>query len=194
MSDNREKISFGPERANPDALEKAGQEQRDALREMHEKAGENSHERDVEGARNEALEHASKVEHEQKKQELAERQPSPAERRKDGPLGKAERDASFNTTMHEVQQQMSAPSRAFSKVIHNKVVEKVSDVAGETVARPNAMLSGAVFAFILTLGVYLLAKNLGYTLSGFETIGAFIVGWVIGIIYDFLKVMITGRK
>lgn len=194
MSDNREKISFGPERDNSDALDKTREAQQDVLRDMHERAAENSHERDVEGARNEALEHASKVEHEQKKRDLAERQSSPAERRKDGPIGKAERDASFNTTMNEVQQQMSAPSRAFSKVIHNKVVEKVSDVAGETVARPNAMLSGAVFAFILTLGVYLLAKNLGYTLSGFETIGAFIVGWVIGIIYDFLKVMITGRK
>jgi hypothetical protein len=194
MSDNKEKISFGPERADPDALEKAGHEQREALREMHEKAGEHSHERDVEGARHEALEHASRIDHEREQKEVAERQPSPAERRKDGPLGKAERDASFNTTMNEVQQQMSGPSRTFSKVIHNKVVEKVSDVAGETVARPNAMLSGAVFAFILTLGVYLLAKNLGYTLSGFETIGAFIVGWVIGMIYDFLKVMITGRK
>src|SRR5690242_5321186 len=128
MSDSREKVSFGPERVDADALEKAGQEQREALREMHEKAGELSHEKDVEGARHEALEHASKVEHERHRQDLTERQPSPAERRKDGPLGKAEREASFNATMHEVQQQMSAPSRAFSKVIHNKTVEKVSDV------------------------------------------------------------------
>lgn len=194
MSDNREKISFGPEHEHSDALEKAGEKQRDQLRELHEKAGEQSHEKDVEGARHEALEHATKVDHERKLQETAERQPSPAERRKDGPIRKSDRDASFNATMQEVQGQMSAPSRAFSKVIHNKAVEKVSDVAGSTVARPNAILSGAVFAFVITLGVYLIAKYYGYVLTGFETIGAFLVGWAIGIVYDFLKVMITGRK
>ena len=96
--------------------------------------------------------------------------------------------------MKEVRSQMSAPSRTFSKVIHNKTVEKVSDGVGATIARPNAILSGAIFAFVLTLGVYLLAKNLGYPLSGFETIAAFILGWMLGIAYDFLKVMITGRK
>lgn len=194
MSDNREKISFGPEREHSDALEKEGEQQSEKLREMHEKAGEQSHEKDVDGARHEALEQASKIDREREQKEVAERQPSPAERRKDGPIGKSERDASFNATMREVQGQMSAPSRAFSKVIHNKTVEKASEVVGSTVARPNAILSGAVFAFVLTLAVYLVAKNLGYPLSGFETIGAFILGWVIGIIYDFLKVMITGRK
>lgn len=89
---------------------------------------------------------------------------------------------------------MSPSARAFSKVIHNKAVEKVSDVGAATVARPNAILSGAIFAFVLTLGVYLIAKHLGYPLSGFESIGAFILGWILGIVYDFLKVMITGRK
>jgi hypothetical protein len=194
MSDNREKISFGPEHEHSDAIEKAGEQQREHLREQHEKAGEQSHEKDIEGARHEALEHATKIDHEREQQDKAEKKLSPAERRKDGPIGKSDRDASFNTTMHEVQNQMSAPSRAFSKVIHNKAVEKVSDVAGSTIARPNAMLSGAVFAFVLTLAVYLVAKNYGFVLTGFETIGAFVIGWVIGIVYDFLKVMITGRK
>ena len=89
---------------------------------------------------------------------------------------------------------MTPASRTFSRIIHNKTVEKVSDAAGNTIARPNAILSGAVLAFVLTLSVYLIAKNLGYPLSGFETIGAFAVGWVLGITYDFLKVMVTGRK
>jgi hypothetical protein len=192
MNDNKEKIR-GPER-DYSQVKEFGEQQREALRQMHEKAGEQSHEKDLEGARHEALEHATKIDHEHQQEKITEKQPSPAERRKDGPIRKADRDASFSATMNEVQTQMSGPSRAFSKVIHNKTVEKVSDVAGNTVARPNAMLSGAIFAFILTLAVYLVAKNFGYPLSGFETIGAFIVGWIIGIIYDFLKIMITGRK
>jgi hypothetical protein len=170
-------------------LEKAGAERREALREQHEQAGEHSREK-ADEARREALEKAQSIE---KQPATAEHQPAQAERR-ERPIGKPEREASFKATMQEVQTHMSPASRTFSKVIHNKTVEKVSEVAGNTVARPNAILTGAVLAFALTLGVYLVAKNMGYPLSGFETIGAFAVGWILGVAYDFLKVMVTGRK
>jgi hypothetical protein len=194
MGNNPEKISFGPER-KPDSqgLEQAGEELGEELRNKREAAGERSPERGVEGARHE-VEQATRIEREAQPNEEIERQPSPAERRKDGPINKVQRDASFKTTMNEVQAQLSTPSRTFSKVIHNKAIERASDAAASTIARPNAMLSGAVFAFVLTLTVYLVAKNLGYPLSGFETIGAFVLGWIIGIVYDFLKDMINGRK
>lgn len=173
-------------------LEKAGAELRELMREHHEKVGEHSHE-NVEDARREALEKAHSSE---KKERVVAKQEqrTPSAERRDGPISKAEREASFNATMEEVRTHMSPASRTFSKVIHNKTVEKVSDVTGNTIARPNAILSGAIFAFALTLGVYLVAKNLGYPLSGFESIGAFLAGWVIGLTYDFLKVMVTGRK
>lgn len=186
---NKEKIRFGGEHErNPDALAEAGLER---SRELHEQLNENlekGHE-NTEDLKKEALEKALSREKREKHAEA-----SPAERRAQGPISKYEKEASFNATMKEVRGQMSAPSRTFSKMIHNKTVEKISDGVGSTIARPNAILSGAVFAFALTLAVYLVAKNLGYPLSGFETIAAFILGWALGIIYDFLKVMVTGRK
>ena len=96
--------------------------------------------------------------------------------------------------MKQVQQEMSTPSRTFSKFIHNKAVEKTSDALGATIARPNAILAGAFVAFIATIVTYYIAKNIGYRLSGFETIGAFIVGWTIGILFDYFRVMITGKR
>lgn len=113
--------------------------------------------------------------------------------RRTGAISRKEREASFKRHMQQAQQHMSAPSRAFSKIIHNKVVEQTSEFVGATVARPNAILSGAVAAFILVLGVYVVAKNLGYVLSGFETIGAFIFGWILGALYDYLKTLVTGK-
>ncbi|MDX2776273.1 hypothetical protein PV379_02770 [Streptomyces caniscabiei] len=181
-----------PERksGSNEALEAARAEQLKRIEKLNENAVEKSPEKGESAARHEALDAARSIEH-----EIAppsERKSSPAERRS-GP-NKAERDASFKATMSEVQSQMSAPSRAFSKVIHTKGVEKASEVVGSTVARPNALLTGALFAFVLTLAVYLIAKNIGYPLSGFESIGAFILGWILGLVYDFVKVMITGRK
>ena len=96
--------------------------------------------------------------------------------------------------MKQVQTELSPTSRAFSKTIHNKAVEKTSEALGATIARPNAILSGAVMAFILTLAVYVTAKTIGYQLSGFETIAAFVVGWVIGIIYDYFRALVTGKS
>lgn len=164
-------------------------EHHERLRENRERAGEKSHE-NLDDTLKEALEKAKSVEQDRPP---TENEQSPAERRLSVP-SKVERESSFNTTMNEIRGHMTGPSRAFSKAIHNKTVEKASEAVGNTVARPNAILSGAVFAFILTLGVYLVAKNLGYPLSGFETIGAFVLGWVIGLVYDFIKIMVTGRK
>lgn len=185
-----EKINFGHEHANPDALEQAGDKQREKLRQDRERTPEKQPADNPERIKQEALEAASR--HEQEPVTV-ERVESPAERRR-GSISKSERDATFKATMKEIQGHMSTSSRSFSKVIHNKAVEKTSETVGATVARPNAILSGAIFAFIFTLGVYLVAKNFGYPLSGFETIGAFLLGWVVGLCYDFLRVMITGRK
>ncbi|HEY8992748.1 MAG TPA: hypothetical protein VIM37_02760 [Candidatus Microsaccharimonas sp.] len=118
---------------------------------------------------------------------------APTPRRRGG-ISKKEKTASYKKHMKQVQAELPAPQRAFSKVIHSPVVEKSSEFIGATVARPNAILSGAVVAFFLVLVVYIIAKNLGYVLSGFETIGAFIIGWVIGILYDYFKVLVTGKR
>lgn len=192
MSNNSEKIGFDHEQGkNLEAVEQAGIEQRERLRDQLERAGEQSKE-NLEDARHEALESARSIEQEKKPE--TDRQVSPAERRKDGPIGKAEREASYKATMKQVRSELSAPSRAFSKVIHNNAVEKVSDAVGATVARPNAILSGAVAAFVITLGIYLLAKQYGYPLSGFESIAAFIIGWIVGLLFDYFRIMITGKK
>lgn len=102
-------------------------------------------------------------------------------------------DKAFKETMDVIQRQMSAPARTFSKIIHAKTVEEVSDWAGNTIARPNAVLSGSICAFVLVLALYVHAKYVGYALSGFETIGAFVVGWIIGLGFDFIRTMFRKR-
>jgi len=153
-----------------------------------------SAEKQVEKAKIEALESAISVE---KGGAEKDRRPkdSPAARRRGGTVvPKKEKDASYKKRIKQVQEELPPSERAFSKVIHNPIIEKTSEVLGSTVARPNAILAGAVTAFFLVLAVYVLAKTFGYTLSGFETIAAFIVGWAFGLLYDYLRVMITGKK
>jgi len=175
--------------------QEAAAEQLEKLSNTIEQTGEHSPEsgeKSAERARVEALENAISVEAGGKEKDTNSRDASPAVRR--GSIGKSQKDASYKRTMKHVQAELSPISRTFSKIIHAKAIEKTSEVIGSTIARPNAMLAGAVSAFILTLGVYVMAKTLGYQLSGFETIGAFIIGWLLGITYDYLHVLITGKK
>ncbi len=111
-----------------------------------------------------------------------------------GNINKKQRDDSYKKTITRVQNELPASNRLFSKIIHNQVVENISDFIAATIARPNALLSGSVVAFFLTLLTYTVSKTIGYKLSGYETITAFIIGWIIGIVYDYLKVLITGKK
>ena len=164
-----------------------------ALEQGAEKAGIENGEKTEAKARAEALEKAISVEAGSAEKKGKEAKGAPAGRRH-GVVSKKERAASYKKHMQTIQAELPPVQRAFSKVIHNPVVEKTSEVVGATVARPNAILAGALVAFFAVLAVYLIAKHFGYQLSGFETIAAFIIGWVLGMLYDFFKVMITGKK
>lgn len=97
---------------------------------------------------------------------------------------KKHKEAVYKKTLKEIQSQMTPRARSFSKIIHVPLVEKTSDVIGNTIARPTAILAGSTTAFVVVTLVFLVAKHYGYVLSGFESIGAFIAGWFIGTLYD----------
>lgn len=176
---------------NAERLKEIGEDRNESLASERERSIEASKEVNVEQARHEALEQANKVEREQS----ADHKPSserPTGKRE--MISKREKNASYDATMAEVRTHMSGPSRAFSTVIHNPSVEKISEAVGTTIARPNAILSGSTTAFILTIVLYLVAKFNGYALSGTETIAAFTIGWLIGIAFDYVRLIVTGKK
>ena len=190
MANNQEQLKS--EQANANEVIKPLIDKKERLVETPETSVELSP-RDIEAraekARLEALETAVSVESKSVEKETNK---SPTTRR--GQINKKQREKSFKQTMVQVQKELPASNRVFSKVIHNNIVEKTSDVIGNTVSRPNAVFAGAFVAFILTILTYSIAKTMGYPLSGFETIAAFIIGWVIGISYDYLRILITGKK
>ena len=178
---------------NQEALQEAGEQGRERIAEQLERRSPESRaEKNAHEISQEALEHAaSKHEKESSHQE---RSIDDLETKRKSPATKRQQAEAFNRVMDEAQSHMSPASRTFSKIIHNPVIEKTSEAVGKTIARPNAILSGSVGAFVIVLGVFLIARHYGYPLSGAETIVAFAAGWVVGIVYDFLRAMITGGR
>ena len=191
MSNSPERSESTPEvkstanEAAAEQLEKLANSPEDRV-EMSPRDAEQSAER----ARHEALENAVSVEAGGKEK----KKPNESTPTKRGAISKSAKNASFKRHMKDIQQELPPVTRAFSKFIHNKAVEKTSEALGATIARPNAILAGSVTAFVLVLGVYVVAKTIGYSLSGSETIVAFIIGWILGIVYDYLRIIVTGKK
>jgi hypothetical protein len=186
--------------ANPEVYRGSGEHTAEVEKAAAERAAELREQAVENGERPEA-----KAEHlAQEARAEAEKQARPAEdyrpaaeKETAGPstiTAKRSPEKAYRQTMQQIQGEMSAPARTFSKVIHNKAVEKVSDVAGTTIARPNALLSGAICAFVLVFALYLHARYFGYALQGSETIVAFIVGYALGITIDLIRTMIRGKR
>lgn len=142
----------------------------------------------IDNAKHEAIEIALK--HETAQQEKEAETNKTQENR---PLTKKDIEDSYKKTLTTMQSQLSAPSRAFSKAIHNPVVEKVSDTVGNTVARPNIIIAGALGA-IASVVIYIIAKHYGYALSGSETIILFAAGWCLGAVVEYIRVGFINRK
>ncbi len=136
-----------------------------------------------------AQELATKAQETNKKNKSA----SSIEKRR-GPITKRQLAASFKSQMKYAENEMNTSERIVSRFIHSKPIEKTADLVSSTIARPNAMLSGSIAAFIGITVFYFVSKYYGFQLSGFETIGAFVLGWIVGILYDYFSVMIRGHK
>lgn len=189
MADQEKKISTTPEQLDHRDLEHTADMQHEVIREKLEQHQEHESEPSLESARHEALEQAGHHEHEMAHENA--RDTAPEHERI---ITKKDKEQSFTTTIREVQSQMSPGNRALSKVIHQPTVEKISDVVGNTVARPNAILTGALVAFLFTASFYLIARFNGYPLSGSETIASFILGWLVGLVIDYIRLLFTGKK
>ncbi len=97
---------------------------------------------------------------------------------------KEDKEYGFKATMHTVRKNMSAPEKQFSKFIHRPVIEKASEVAGSTVARPSGIAGASIAAFIGLLSLYGVAKFVGFTLSGSEMPLLLLCGFALGILAE----------
>ena len=98
-----------------------------------------------------------------------------------------DRNESFKTTIGSVKKELSRGQQVFSAVIHNRVVERTSEIADRTVARPSVLLGGFSFSAIGSLVVYVIARQNGYAInSHFIVLALLIIGAVSGLGFELL--------
>lgn len=104
------------------------------------------------------------------------------------------KDMSFRRTMKNTRKELRAPERLASKVIHQPVIEKVSDVASVTVARPSGILGGGLFALIGSFLLLWLTKKYGYEYNYLVFFMLFVGGFVLGMAAELVLKFFIKRK
>lgn len=68
----------------------------------------------------------------------------------------------YNKTIRKVRSNLAPFERSFSKLIHHKALEPISEVGSKTVARPSGILGGGIVALIGSAVVLYMAKRYGF--------------------------------
>jgi len=90
----------------------------------------------------------------------------------------------FNEIMMITQKHLKYPSRQFSKLIHNKNVEAISEVGAATIARPSGILGGSIIAIAGSIAILMIARQVGFRVPSSVFVTLFIIGFFVGIFMD----------
>ncbi|MDQ5943234.1 MAG: hypothetical protein QG675_2 [Patescibacteria group bacterium] len=99
---------------------------------------------------------------------------------------KKEKKQAYRKQIKKVQSQLPRGARTFSKIVHNPVIETVSDATAKTIFRPSALIGGSVTGLVFGLVIYLVARYYGYPISTMTLVLLLIVGAILGVIVELI--------
>ncbi len=100
----------------------------------------------------------------------------------------------FNRTLTRVRKRENVAERTLSRVIHQPSVERVSEAAGRTVARPSGILGGGILAFVGTLALLYITRKYGYEFNYLVFIMLFVAGFALGAVIELLGFALRNKK
>lgn len=90
------------------------------------------------------------------------------------------RQETYTRSLRKIRQSLNLPNRALSKVVHQKHVEKVSNVAAQTVARPSVFLGGSFGALLGSAVLLYASRHYGFTYNYTVMLLLFVAGFALG--------------
>lgn len=96
------------------------------------------------------------------------------------------RNRTFTNVMRSTRRKLSPVDRTFSRVIHNDAVDRASEVGAQTIARPPAILLGALVSLVGSVVVLVIARRSGFEVPPMLFVFLFIGGYLTGLMLDIL--------
>lgn len=97
-----------------------------------------------------------------------------------------EKADNYEQTLRHLRSKLKPIERPLSRFIHKPAIDKISELAGRTVARPSAILGGGLAGLAGSAVFLFAAKRYGFEYNFFVFIGLFMLGYFLGVIAEFL--------
>jgi len=124
-----------------------------------------------------SIEHvAEKAEQNQERQRLHEQQPAHHHY-----ITRKIKADQYKQTLTAIRLGLSKPQRLLSTVIHQPVIEQLSELGAKTIARPSGILGGASFALFGSIFVLAIAHHIGFQVPNTIFIMLFVLGFFAGL-------------
>lgn len=187
MSEKIHHIDKAPEKLS--RAEKSGEHrQEDKIEKrieqaVHEAQSKKHHAEDLEAIRKRVQEEAQSAKQVESSEE-SDREHSPTNQLF---VNKELKDMAYKRTLNRVRQQMSAPDRLVSRIIHQPAVNAFSETAAKTIGRPSGLLGGGFLSLVGTSVYYYIAKHYGYDYNYLIFLlliaSGFIAGWLVEVLW-----------
>jgi hypothetical protein len=100
----------------------------------------------------------------------------------------------YARTLAKIQSRLPAPTRTFSRLAHNPVVDKISAAGAQTVGRPSGVLGGSICAFLGSLTILYYSKHYGFRYNYLVLFVLFVGGFAAGATLEVLIWLLYSRK
>jgi hypothetical protein len=90
------------------------------------------------------------------------------------------KEMAYSRVLNRARKQLPAPARAFSKIVHQPVVNAVSEGLGRSVGRPSGIFGGGLLALLGTTAYYYITKHYGYSYNYFVFVMLLVLGFLAG--------------
>lgn len=90
----------------------------------------------------------------------------------------------YKKLIKKTQSHLTKPERNFSTFIHRPSIEKASDVASKTIARPSGILFGGIAAFVASVFLLVISKRAGFTYNYLFFFLVFVGGYFSGLLIE----------
>jgi hypothetical protein len=90
----------------------------------------------------------------------------------------------YKTTLTHVRHNLSPTQRVLSKIVHQSVIESISEIGAKTIARPSGLLGGGLIALIASLTVTIIARRVGFVVPSSIFAITFVGGFGLGLIVE----------
>lgn len=104
------------------------------------------------------------------------------------------KEQAYQQTLRATQRKLPKTSRRFSKVVHNDVVNAVSEVGAKTVARPSGLLGGSMVAFFGSVIFLYYARHYGFRYNYLVLFILFALGFAVGALIELIVWALYSRR